>query len=216
MKYIKLFESFCRVLDEAEQSPSNLLAWVNLYTGKNYTEKRLAKISTIKISFKPDVTSIPEDIDSLLNLKTLILRDTEITKIPESIGNLKNLKTLEITGSKSLLTVPNSIGNLKTLEILNLTDNALKTIPNSVGKLSNLKELSLMQNKLTKLPNSVGKLQNLNELGISRNVIKKFPTVIYKLTNLKKLYIDDTTLPAGGETEIESKLPNIKIALSFT
>ena len=84
--------------------------------------------------------SVPEEIDRLQNLETLMLYINQIERLPESIGSLSNLDTLWI-GKNQLRTLPRGFTKLKKLEWGNryispiLDENPLQNPPLEIAKL---------------------------------------------------------------------------------
>jgi hypothetical protein len=99
------------------------------------------------------LTTLPESIGNLSNLKSLWLSYNQLQTLPESIGDLSNLKSLWLS-SNQLQTLPESMGDLSSLEVLLLSDNQLTHLPESIGFLSILSDLDLSSNQLTFLPES--------------------------------------------------------------
>jgi hypothetical protein len=89
-----------------------------------------------------------------------------LTSIPEAITGLSNLKKLEIIRHK-LSSMPDSIGNLSNLERLCLNWNNLTKIPDTIGRLQNLKSISLYNNKIDSIPDGFWELSHLEELILS-------------------------------------------------
>jgi hypothetical protein len=116
--------------------------------------------------FVPDTaTTFPEELFSLINLTSLIIRGTNIAEpIPDSIGNLTNLLHLEIVGIESESAIPSEIGNLTNLTTLILRDNEhTGFIPTEIGNLTNLISLDLSSNQLTgEIPPELFSLVNLS------------------------------------------------------
>ena len=132
------------------------------------------------------LTSIPNNIENLENLKWLRICDNELSSIPESIGNLENLITLDSWGN-NLNSLPESIGNLTNLNCLSLFQNQLTSIPESLGNLDSLQTLLLNQNQLTSIPESVGNLSNLQSLWLNHNQLISLPDSFhfYELYDLR-------------------------------
>lgn len=84
----------------------------------------LKKLQNLNICGNKLMTSLPEEIGELRNLRTLNLSGTKLTKLPESIGNLVLLEELYL--SSKMGDLPNSITNLKNLRIFDAAgcDNA--------------------------------------------------------------------------------------------
>ena len=74
------------------------------------------------------VVALPEDIGSVIELKTLKLDDNRITRIPASVGRLTNLIRLSLIRNK-LTELPESVGDLENLQHLFLSNNLLGIFP---------------------------------------------------------------------------------------
>ncbi|WP_181243754.1 leucine-rich repeat domain-containing protein [Chamaesiphon polymorphus] len=96
------------------------------------------------------ITSLPESIGSLANLKSLYLWENQLTSLPESISNLTNLSILDLSYNQFSY-VPDSVCNLANLSSLNLTGNQITNLPLSIVNLSSLTELQLDKNPITDL-----------------------------------------------------------------
>ena len=60
------------------------------------------------------LTTLPECVGQLVNLKALDLNSNKLTTLPECVGQLVNLETLDIVHNKSK-TRPPFLGNLRHL-----------------------------------------------------------------------------------------------------
>ena len=160
-----------------------------------------------------EITSLPAEIGSLTNLKTLYLYDNQLTSIPAELGNLTNLMYLDLAHNQlkiipaelgnltnlkqlyldvnQLTGIPAELGNLANLTRLVLSCNQLTGIPAELGNLTNLRELYLHDNQLTGIPAELGNLTNLTELLLSSNQLTGIPAELGKLTNLRHLSLDD-------------------------
>ncbi|XP_031256137.1 putative disease resistance RPP13-like protein 3 [Pistacia vera] len=134
--------------------------------------------------------SLPKDIDKLIHLKYLGLRDTLIENIPESILNLSNLETLDLGedlwGADAFL--PTEIWKLQSLRHLigPFTGHYLQ-----IDNMTNLQTLKLVEDD-TWTKTNPEKLVNLRELELSvyREREKKFNFVsIAKLKGIKILTV---------------------------
>ncbi|MFX0071790.1 MAG: leucine-rich repeat domain-containing protein [Candidatus Hermodarchaeota archaeon] len=162
------------------------------------------------------LTTLPDAIANLLNLKKLILRYNQLFKLPKWIGSLKDLEILNINVNNlnklprsignlnclkylslwknELNELPSSIGFLKSLEYLNLRINNLKSLPETISNLKKLKELNLHDNKLEFLPNTIGSLQQLERLNLSWNNLVKIPESIGNIKSLQILDLERNEL----------------------
>ena len=94
-------------------------------------------------------------------VRNLFLYNNQLTTLPDSISDLTNLRKLYLSGNRltsfarpqgltslarplcGLTSLPDSISLLTNLEELYLLGNKLKTIPDSISTLTNLQYLSL-------------------------------------------------------------------------
>lgn len=111
------------------------------------------------------------DLQQLLELQVLDLRNNSIDKLSEDLGRLTNLRALYLQNNK-LKQLPNSIGSLKNLQTLNVSGNNLKELPALVSQLEGLKTLDISKNsKLVKLPKELGQLRSLETLTLDTDVV---------------------------------------------
>ncbi|GJP79714.1 hypothetical protein CLOP_g9915 [Closterium sp. NIES-67] len=77
----------------------------------------LASLTTLKLSYCPQISSLPEAISSLTALRSLTLdRMSGLTSLPESLGQLKSLQRLELEFMENLSGLPKSLEQLRSLE----------------------------------------------------------------------------------------------------
>ena len=147
------------------------------------------------------ITSLPEDICKLTNLKVLALGSAthpeiilnNLTELPKGIGNLAELTHIYLQFN-SLSELPAEIGNLKKLKVLKLGGNNLSFLPKEVGNLKELEILTIWNNQLKRLPEEICLLTNLKGLDISMNSLSILPDFIIRLTELKRFYYDNDNL----------------------
>ena len=134
------------------------------------------------------ITSLPQAIGKLTNLRELYLYDNELRSLPPEVGNLTNLKVLDLGGNQ-LGSLPIEFGKLTNLTKLWLYKNQISSLPDTIGRLTDLEELWLQHNKLTSLPAATGKLTNLTWLSLHHNQLSSLPADLGKLTSLQRLYL---------------------------
>lgn len=147
------------------------------------------------------ISSLPEDVCKLTNLKALILGSAShpeivlnnLTELPKGIGNLVELLEIHLQFN-SVSELPAEIGNLKKLKWLKLGGNDLSFLPKEVGNLKELQVLTIWNNNLKQLPEEICLLTNLIGLDISFNSLTRLPDLIIRLTGLKKFYYDNDNL----------------------
>ncbi len=75
---------------------------------------------------------VPENVQKMFALSSLILSNNRLETIPETIAGLTNLMTLDVQ-SNQLQALPDAISSLKKLKKLNVSGNLLKVLPESIG-----------------------------------------------------------------------------------
>jgi len=138
-----------------------------------------------KVNFTANnIELIPEIINSMKELKILILNNNKIQKI-SNIENLIKLEKLELRGNK--ITTIEGLNNLKNLTKITLSCNLITNIEeNDFPKIDTLIELGLFGNYLGIENKTLDK--NINEKNIE--LLKNFGVLIKnKFKNLKGLYI---------------------------
>jgi len=83
------------------------------------------------------VGEIPYQIGDLINLEILDLRVNSLTSLPESIVNLSNLRWLNLSHNYFSY-LPDYIGDIDSLQTFWVNHNNLTSIPNSICNLTNL------------------------------------------------------------------------------
>jgi len=96
---------------------------VDIAGGKMITLPDLAAKMT-KTEGGEKLDEFPEEITTLSDITTLILRGNNLKSIPASIGNMTNLKKLVLTNNQ-LKSLPEEISELKELKTLNLKGNPI-------------------------------------------------------------------------------------------
>ena len=145
----------------------------------------LINLRTLNLS-KNKLTELPKEIGSLVNLQTLYLYDNNLTELPEEIGLLVNLQTLYLNDNQ-LVELHKEIGCLTNLQRLYLHNNKLTELPKEIESLVNLRDFSVSKNKLTSLPKEIGSLANLQIINLYCNKLTELPKEIGSLVNLRIL-----------------------------
>ena len=138
-----------------------------------------------KVNFTANnIELIPEIINSMKELKILILNNNKIQKI-SNLENLIKLEKLELRGNK--ITKIEGLNNLKNLTKITLSCNLITNIEeNDFPKIDTLIELGLFGNYLGIENKTLDK--NINDKNIE--LLKNFGVLIKnKFKNLKGLYI---------------------------
>ncbi|MBC7877562.1 MAG: hypothetical protein H7Y59_10360 [Anaerolineales bacterium] len=110
-----------------------------------------------------------------------------LSSLPNEIGKLKNLRILDISNNK-LTSLPQSISQLQRLTELELYQNLFMIVPEPISQLTNLETLRLGSNQLTSVPEWIGQLINLKALIINRSQIQELPISLAQLKNLRQVF----------------------------
>jgi Leucine-rich repeat (LRR) protein len=155
--------------------------------------KYLTNLRVLDLSFNK-ITAIPEHIfDSLINLNDLRLNHNKITAIPEHLFDcLIYLNDLRLNDNKITAIPEHLFDCLINLKMLHIAHNKITAIPEYLfDNLINLKTLTLYKNEITAIPEHLfDGLTNLTHLDLSWNDITTIPEHIFDhLTNLQTLYL---------------------------
>ena len=201
-KYIHSLEDFIKTISEENKDidvhkSDETKIYENIILIKNYlTANELNNILKLEM-FNPSINKlqkvnftannielIPEIINSMTELKILILNNNKIQKI-SNLENLIKLEKLELRGNK--ITKIEGLNNLKNLTKITLSCNLITSIEeNDFQQIDTLIELGLFGNYLGIENKTLDK--NINDKNIE--LLKKFGVLIKnKFKNLKGLYI---------------------------
>jgi hypothetical protein len=197
----------------ADDGTEGVEFWGECFSIENTTE--------LGFPLVPDTaTTFPEELFSLINLTSLIIRGTNIAEpIPDSIGNLTNLLHLEIEDLDSGGVIPSEIWNITNLTTLHLSKNGhTGFIPPEIGNLINLISLDLSSNQLIgEIPAELLNLINLSGgitssflgtaftpgLNLSDNLLTgEISTSISNLINLVSIDFSDNQFSGEIPSEI--------------
>ncbi len=139
------------------------------------------------------LTSLPEELRSLENLRSINLSGNPFGRMPELLLEMKQLKSLNLT-SIGLTQIPEAIGKLPNLTKLdisfNLIEDILEVLPKLceiLSKLSNLTQVNLGGNQIAEIPEAITQLSSLKVLNLDANQITEIPEAIAQLSNLTRL-----------------------------
>lgn len=208
-----------------------------ILTGNNFSEfpeeiLNMPQLEILLIGHNP-VSKLPENLESLKNLKRLSINATLIRDFPRDLSALQNLESIGINHNElkkvpePILTIPNlkrlGLNNnkltdvkfvderLEGLESIYLYSNEIQQIDCEIENLKNLKELLIFDNDIDSIPDCIGSLENLEKLEIWSNPIKYISPKIQKLTNLKSMRMEKDNLTEEQMKAIRKWLPNTEI-----
>ena len=112
-----------------------------------------------------NITSIPENISNLDQLKYLDIFNNPILSLPQSFGQMNSLEYLWYGGDDSIDKIPEPIWNLENLKFLDISGIDITNIPDEVNNLTKLEVMVLEQNSsLSTFPKNISCLLNLKKL----------------------------------------------------
>ncbi|ESO92913.1 hypothetical protein LOTGIDRAFT_232977 [Lottia gigantea] len=123
-------------------------------------------ITYLNLSFN-DFTSVPEEVLDIHQLQIFKMRNNPLLVLPDDIDRLCCLRTLVVSFCL-ISTIPNSLYKLQTLEHVNLSYNKLTSISNDIKYMKNLVELNIEGNQLPAMPCGALTL-NLQYLNVKNN-----------------------------------------------
>ncbi|TGZ54122.1 Leucine-rich repeat-containing protein 47 [Temnothorax longispinosus] len=136
---------------------------------------------------------VPDEIERLANLTTLVLHSNEIAALPSAIAKLAKLKVLDCSRNK-LASLPQELGSHPQLSTINLASNLLRNVP-SCSSCTKLSILDLSNNQLEAFPDVChAELAHLSEVHVNGNRITEIPITINRLQGLKEVYLKGNKL----------------------
>ncbi|WP_159023546.1 leucine-rich repeat-containing protein kinase family protein [Formosa sp. L2A11] len=150
----------------------------------SFPEEIFALAETLEVLDLSDnkLSSLPESISQLKQLKIIFFARNNFTTYPTVLGNCPNLNMIGFK-SNHIHTVPEHVFPPK-LNWLILTDNKITILPKSIGDCTLLQKCALAGNKIEALPNNMANCKNLELLRISANNIKSIPDWLFELPKL--------------------------------
>ncbi|XVF52274.1 hypothetical protein PTKIN_Ptkin05aG0006300 [Pterospermum kingtungense] len=231
----KVFETMAPADKEGESSTSLLIDGNRLCreapADTFFQAKQNLKVLAL---FSPNLTSIPESISKMENLRVLVIRGCYQLNNVDCIKNLKELIVLEISGSPLLKDMPEDLfANMSQLQSCNLSETGIKSLPLSFTNLTELRRLILRKcsflEALPKLVNlkkievidlsgssslikiqekSFKSLEKLQFLDFSRTKIEKLP-IVQTLKHLTILLVRGCDRLSGLRSM--KHLPSLKV-----
>ncbi len=174
-----------------------LLRSLNMFFELNWIfsereKKKLAIVKQLDLAYQ-GIVSIPDTINVLQNLDTLILSGNSIEVLPDSIYHLVNLRDLRLNNN-AISEISRDISQIIQLRYLDMSSNHIHSIPETIGLLVNLETFDLSNNIVEKLPDSFTKLQKLKKLWLNNNGLIELPKDIGFLWRLENFQIHGNEL----------------------
>jgi Leucine-rich repeat (LRR) protein len=137
------------------------------------------------------ITSLPDEVFTLVNLKTLIISGNPIRGLPEKLSNLKELQVLHAANCQiEDGGFPESVASaLVELKELNLSQNLLTNVDEFITKFPKLKMVNLSENDIMSIPEDAIYPESLTQINLQKNNLSTIPESFADLPNLKFLRI---------------------------
>ncbi|XP_058765304.1 putative disease resistance RPP13-like protein 1 [Vicia villosa] len=182
------------------------------------------RLRVLSLSKYANITTLPDTIGNLVQLRYLDLSHSEITSLPDTICNLYYLQTLILSMCSNLTELPEHVGKLIHLRHLYLDQTSIIEMPKQIAELENLqtltvfvvgkKNIGLSVRELGKFPKLRGKLfiknlQNVNDVMEASDANLKSREHIEELTLLWGEEVDDSLKGKDVLNKLQPS-PNLK------
>jgi hypothetical protein len=149
-----------------------------------------------------ELSSLPEDLPRLRNLRILFCSNNRFTELPEVLGQCMQLSMVGFKANQ-IRTVP--VAALPpALRWLILTDNQIAELPDEIGRCTQLQKLMLAGNQLRALPQTLAACTRLELLRIAANRLAALPDWLVELPRLSWLAYAGNPFCANSETAVPS------------
>ncbi|XP_059064197.1 disease resistance protein RPV1-like [Cryptomeria japonica] len=128
---------------------------------------------------------VPDNIDQLSKLETLLIGSPYLRGLPTSLGKLTSLTRLKIMGCMKLESLPESVERLNHLEYLCIKSSGVRTLPEGFRQLSSLQNLKICDCPIAELDFGSGSTSSLHKL----------KAIQINATNVTRLSISEDCCP---------------------
>ena len=142
------------------------------------------------------LSSLPDDLPRLHQLRVIFCSDNRFTELPAVLGQCPQLQMVGFKSNR-IRSVP-AAALPPQLRWLILTDNELEALPSGIGDCTQLQKLMLAGNQLQQLPPQLAHCQQLELLRISANRLSKLPSWLADMPRL-------TWLACGGNSDQQNE-----------
>ncbi len=128
------------------------------------------------------LSSLPDDLPRLHQLKVLFLNNNHFEVVPEVLARCPQLSMISFKANQ--LTTLSETALPSHTRWLILTNNQLTTLPTSLGQLPRLQKLMLAGNRLQALPDELSNCHNLELIRLAANQLSALPNWLLSLPRL--------------------------------
>ncbi|WP_166359438.1 leucine-rich repeat-containing protein kinase family protein [Pseudomonas akapageensis] len=144
------------------------------------------------------LSSLPDDLGRLQQLRVLFCSENQFSEFPASIGQCPQLRIVGFKANR-IEHVPASALPPR-LRWLILTDNRITELPETLGDCPDLQKLMLAGNRLTALPASLARCRQLELVRIAANRLPHLPDWLLTLPRLAWLAYAGNPMPGDFST----------------
>ncbi|KAM0942956.1 putative virus X resistance protein-like, coiled-coil [Dioscorea sansibarensis] len=130
------------------------------------------------------VENLPKEMERMIHLRYLGLRNSNLRKLPPTIGNFCSLRVLDVRNTR-IGKLPEEVCSIQTLQTINMEWFCLP--PSKICKLTNLQMLKHVNAAGGWIERCSGKMINLQVVGLSVLARSQLPTLCRLLGNLTHL-----------------------------
>ena len=128
------------------------------------------------------LTSLPDDLPRLHQLRVIFGSDNQFTELPAVLGQCPRLEMVGFKANQITRVPANALP--PRLRWLILTDNQMQTLPGSIGACTRLQKLMLAGNRLQQLPAQLAHCIQLELLRVSANQLHALPPWVADMPRL--------------------------------
>lgn len=151
------------------------------------------------------LSSLPDDLARLHQLRILFCSDNQFTQLPAVLGQCAQLTMVGFKANQ-IRTVPGA-ALPRGLRWLILTDNQIEELPADLGRCTGLQKLMLAGNRLRALPSTLAACTQLELLRISANGLTELPAALLTLPRLSWLAYAGNPFCASREQSALNETP---------
>lgn len=131
------------------------------------------------------LSSLPDDLPRLRNLRILFCSDNPFTELPDVLGQCEQLSMVGFKANRIRTVSGQSLP--RALRWLILTDNQIEALPPEIGACTQLQKLMLAGNRLQTLPAELAACSRLELIRLAANRLTELPAWLLNLPRLSWL-----------------------------
>ena len=151
------------------------------------------------------LSTLPDDLGRLHQLRVLFCSDNQFAEVPAVLGQCPQLRMVGFKANQ-IRTLP-AAALTPALRWLILTDNRLAALPPEIGNCPQLQKLMLAGNQLTELPDMLANCTKLELLRIAANRLTELPAWLLTMPRLAWLAYAGNPFCARAEAAAVAKHP---------